>query len=56
MAHIKDRRIVLTPRTKRPFPAKLVTDLATGLPALSAGPDAPVLTSEEIEQLLADFP
>jgi hypothetical protein len=56
VANIQDGHIVLTPRTKPSYPAKLVTDPVTGLPALSAGRNAPVLTPEEIEQLLADFP
>lgn len=55
-ASIEDGVLVLTPRRKRPHRAKLVTDPATGLPALSAGPDAPVLSSREVEEILANFP
>jgi AbrB family looped-hinge helix DNA binding protein len=54
-ANIEDGRIVLTPRKKRRR-AKLVTDPVTGLPALSAGPNAPTLTSREVEEILASFP
>jgi len=54
-AHIEDGRIVLTPHKKRPHRAKLMTDPVTGLPALSAGPKAPTLTSKEVEEILASF-
>ena len=55
-ANIEDGRIVLTPRRKRPHPVKLVTDPVTGLPALSAGPSAPLLSSKEVEEIVASFP
>lgn len=55
-AKIEDGRIVLTPRRKRSHRTKLVTDPVTGLPALSAGPNAPTLCSKEVEVILASFP
>lgn len=55
-ASIEDGRIVLTLRKKRRVRVKFVTDPITGLPALSAGPDAPKLTCKEVEELLANFP
>lgn len=55
-AKIENGRIVLTPRTKRRFIAKIVTDPITGLPALTAGPDAPKLTSAEVKEILSNFP
>jgi AbrB family looped-hinge helix DNA binding protein len=55
-ANIEDGRIILTPRKKRTNRPKLVTDPMTGLPALSAGPNAPVLTSKAVEEILASFP
>jgi AbrB family looped-hinge helix DNA binding protein len=55
-ANIEDGRIVLTPRKKRPHRVKLVTDPVTGWPALSAGPNAPTLSSREVEEILANFP
>jgi AbrB family looped-hinge helix DNA binding protein len=48
--------ILLTPHRQRPRRSRIVTDPLTGLPALSAGPGAPVLTSKEVEEMLADFP
>ena len=54
--NIEGGRIVLTPRKRRPYRAKLVTDPITGLPALSAGAKAPKLTSKEVEEILASFP
>jgi AbrB family looped-hinge helix DNA binding protein len=55
-ADIADGSIVLTPRKKRPNRVKLVTDPVTGLLALSAGPNAPTLSSKEVEEILANFP
>jgi AbrB family looped-hinge helix DNA binding protein len=55
-AGIEDGRIVLTPRRKQTFEAKIIEDPITGLPVIDAGPDAPVLTSEMVAEMLADFP
>ena len=55
-ADVEDGRIVLTPRKKRLHRAKLVSDPVTGLPALSAGPDAPTLTSKEVAEILDVVP
>jgi AbrB family looped-hinge helix DNA binding protein len=55
-AEIEDGRIVLMPQRKRPHRVKFVTDPVTGLPALSAGPSAPTLSSKEVEEILANFP
>jgi AbrB family looped-hinge helix DNA binding protein len=55
-ADIENGRIVLTPRRKRSHRVRLVTDPITGLPALSAGPKAPILSSKEVEEILATFP
>ena len=55
-ANIEDGRIVLTPRRKQAFEAKIIEDPITGLPVIDAGPDAPVLTSEMVAEMLADFP
>ncbi len=55
-ANVEAGRIVLTPRRARRLRARIIKDPVTGLPVLSAGPDAPVLTSKEVEDILADFP
>lgn len=55
-ANIEAGRIVLTPRKHRPHRVKIVTDSTTGLPVLSADPDAPVLSSKEVQEILANFP
>jgi len=55
-AGIEAGRIVLTPQKRRPFEAKIIEDPITGFPVLYAGPDAPVLTSEQVKEILADFP
>ncbi|HVI07637.1 MAG TPA: AbrB/MazE/SpoVT family DNA-binding domain-containing protein [Candidatus Binatia bacterium] len=55
-AEIDSGRIVLTPRNRRRYRAKIVIDPITGLPVLSAGPDAPKLTSKDVDEILVDFP
>jgi bifunctional DNA-binding transcriptional regulator/antitoxin component of YhaV-PrlF toxin-antitoxin module len=55
-AGIEEGRIVLTPHKRRPFEAKIIEDPVTGFPVLYAGPDAPLLTSEQVAEMLADFP
>jgi AbrB family looped-hinge helix DNA binding protein len=55
-ANIEAGRSVLTPQRKRRRKPKIVTDPLTGLPALDAGPDAPILTSEEVAEILTNFP
>ena len=54
--HVEDGRVVLTPRKKKSGQARIIADPITGLPVLSAGPDAPVLTSKQVEEMLSDFP
>jgi AbrB family looped-hinge helix DNA binding protein len=49
-------RIVLTQATKPKFEARIVEDPVTGFISLDVGPDAPVLTSEMVRELLTDFP
>jgi AbrB family looped-hinge helix DNA binding protein len=55
-ASVEDGRMVLTPRRKRRFECKIVSDPVTGMPVISAGEDAPTLTSEQVAEILADFP
>ena len=55
-ANIQSGSIVLTPRKKKPLKAKIIVDPVTGLPALTAGKDAPILTSEMVYEMLAEFP
>ena len=49
-------RIVLTPRKARRRKVTILTDPITGLPAISAGSDAPPLSSKEVEEILSNFP
>lgn len=55
-AAVQGGKVVLTPPRKRRKKAKIVIDPRTGLPAITLGPGAPVLTSKEIEEILSDFP
>jgi AbrB family looped-hinge helix DNA binding protein len=49
-------RIILTPTRPRARKGRIVKDELTGWPVLAAGKNAPVLTSKQVEELLADFP
>lgn len=53
---VEKDRIVLTAAKKMRSKARIIKDPVTGFLALDAGPDAPVLTSEMVKELLADFP
>lgn len=55
-ARIEDGRIVLTPRKKPTQKARIIKDPATGFPVITLGPDAPILTHEQIKEMLSDFP
>ena len=55
-ANIEAGRIVLTPQKKRLHRVSIIADPITGLPVLSAGLDAPVLSSKEVEDILVNFP
>lgn len=56
VANIEAGRIVLTPRKTPSHKAQIVSDPMTGLPVLSAGDDAPVLRSIDVEEILSNFP
>jgi hypothetical protein len=47
---------VLTMRYEKSRQAKIISDPVTGLPVLSAGADAPVLSSKDVDEILANFP
>jgi AbrB family looped-hinge helix DNA binding protein len=53
---IEQDRIVLTAPKKKKYRARIIEDPITGLPVIDVGPDAPVLTSEMVRELLVDFP
>jgi AbrB family looped-hinge helix DNA binding protein len=55
-ANIENGRMVLTPQRKQAHRVKLITDSVTGLPVLSAAPNAPTLSSKQVEEILANFP
>jgi AbrB family looped-hinge helix DNA binding protein len=55
-AKLEGGSIVLTPKRGRRRKARIITDPITGLPVLTLGPGAPVLTSEHVRDILADFP
>jgi AbrB family looped-hinge helix DNA binding protein len=49
-------RIVLTPRLARSHKVRILIGPITGLPVLSAGPDASPLTSGEVHEILFGAP
>ena len=55
-ATVKEGRIVLVPRQARRAKGALARDAITGLPVLTAGPGAPLLTSEQVQEILSNFP
>ena len=55
-ARIEGERIVLVPKKKRARTGRIIRDPLTGFPVLTAGKNAPELTSEDVAEILADFP
>jgi len=55
-AKVEGAKIVLIPCKKRAGKAKIVIDPVSGIPAVTLGPGAPVLTSKEVKEMLSDFP
>jgi AbrB family looped-hinge helix DNA binding protein len=55
-ASIEGGRVVLTPRKKRARKPRIIKDPITGFPVVDLGRNAPILTSEEVKEMLADFP
>ena len=55
-ADIQNGNIVLTPGKKKVFKTWITTSPITGLPVLTAEEGAPKLTSEQVAEMLADFP
>ena len=54
--HLEGDRIVLVPTHRRLRKGRLTRSPRTALPLLSAGPDAPRITSKQVAEALADFP
>ena len=55
-AKVDGGRIVLTPRSTRSRRVSIVVDRITGLPVLSANPNAATLSSEQVSEILSEFP
>ena len=53
---VEDGRIVLTPLAPRKYAITIQTDPQTGMAVAVAEPGAPMLTSEQVAEMLADFP
>ena len=55
-ADIRDGNIVLTPSTKKIYKTWIGKSPITGFPVLMAEEGAPKLTSEQVAEMLSDFP
>ena len=55
-AGIEGGTIVLTPRRTRTTKVRVIRDPVTGLPVLSAGQNAPTLTSKEVKDIESSLP
>lgn len=55
-AELEGERIILIPRRARRRNVRIVKDRLTGLPVLTAGAEVGILTSEQVRELLAEFP
>jgi len=53
---VEGGRIILTPRKARVGKARIIKDPITGIPVLTFGPNAPILTHKRVKELLSDFP
>ena len=53
---IENERVVLTPPKSAKRKGRIVKDPITGLPVLTFGPGAPVVTSEWVAKMMEDFP
>ena len=51
-----DGCVLLRPEKRRRRMGQVRIDAVTGMPALSAGKNAPVLKASTVESILADFP
>jgi hypothetical protein len=47
---------IVLPNRLCQYTCEIIIDPVTGLPVLSAGPDSPILTSKEVQEMLANFP
>ena len=53
---VEGERIILVPKRRKKFKARIVKDPITGMPVLTMGPGAPKITSEWVAKMLEDFP
>ena len=55
-AELEGERIILIPRKALRGSARIIKDPVTGLPVLTVGADAAKLTSEQVREILTEFP
>ena len=55
-ARVEGERIGLIPKKRKPRTGRIIKDPLTGFPVLAACKNSPELTSEDVAEILADFP
>jgi AbrB family looped-hinge helix DNA binding protein len=53
---VEGGNVVLTPMRRTKRKGRIVKDPVTGMPVLTFGPGAPIITNEMVAKLLEDFP
>jgi AbrB family looped-hinge helix DNA binding protein len=53
---VEENRIVLSHHDKPKYEGRIIEDPLTGFTVLDLGPDAPILTSEMVKEIIKDFP
>ncbi len=55
-ADVKNGENILSPQRRPKYNTRMITSPITGLPVLTSGPNAPILTNEMVAEMLSDFP
>jgi len=55
-AKIEGDHILLIPKKRAKRKGRIIKDPVTGMPVLTFGPGAPVITSEWVARMMEDFP
>jgi AbrB family looped-hinge helix DNA binding protein len=53
---VEDGRIVLARRATPALTPRIVQDPVSGMPVIDLGPNAPIVTNEQVDEILAEFP
>jgi len=53
---VESGRIIFTPNAKKKYVVRIAKDPISGLSVATAEPGAPTLTSQQVREMLCDFP